>query len=218
MFESFSKENITHLLIGGLWIVGGFIAGYILGALAAFGFDRLIVKKQSPPALHKIVRTTCALIVAIAAALFYFHSGKGDGPGGDGPGGGDKSGDTRTTGGTLPTTATATPATKPDPPPVKFQIVEAVKVRIAFGNDVEPSTEKFFQVNDAPDKTDLAGLKAAVKERKLAAKGQVVIVYEFAPSASERTYPWGVLSGAKESLGAPLLTQQQYSELLAKQP
>jgi hypothetical protein len=214
---NFTEDSIAYLFKGVLAVVGGYAVGFVFGFLVAKGFDRYIVRTVSPHSLHTAVKHTCGIIAAIIVALIYFESGKGNG-GGEGPGDGTKPGDTQATGGTLPTTATTSSATKPEPPPVKFQIAEAVKVRIAFGNDVEPGTEKFFQVNDAAEKTDLAGVKAAVKERKLAAKGQVVIVYEFAPTASERTYPWTVLNGAKESLEAPLLTPKQYAELLAKQP
>lgn len=216
----FSTANVTALAIGCLAVVGGFLAGYVLGMLGAMAFDKLVVHRQSPPGLHKIIRYTCALIVAIIVGLLVFRSGGGNGNGGDGTGGGAKPGENSTGTGTEPTTAntSATPATKPDVNPGKIQIVEAVKVRIYFGNDVEANSEKYFQVNDEAAKTDLAGVKAAVKERKLAAKGQVVIVYEFAPTASERTYAWAVLNGAKDSLDAPLLSPKQYQELLTKQP
>ena len=212
----FSQGNIAAFATGCLAVVGGFLAGYVVGMLAGKAFDKLVVRRESPHGMHKVIRYTCALIVAIIVALIVFRSGDG----GNGNGGGAKPGENASGSGTEPTgvSTVGTPATKPDMAPAKIQIVEAVKVRIYFGNDVEANTEKFFQVNDDPAKTDLAGVKAAVQQRKLAAKGRVVIVYEFAPTASERTYAWAVLNGAKDSLDAPLLSPKQYQELLTKQP
>ena len=214
----FSEANVTALAKGCLAVAGGFLAGYVLGALSAYGFDKFIAKRESPHGLHKVVRFTCALIAAIIVALLMFRGGSG-GNGGDGTGGtapGDQTGGT----GTEPTTpnAAGTPATKPEDIPGKVQIAEPVKVRIYFGNDVEANTENYFQVNDSSEKTDLAGIKAAVRARKLAAKGRVVIVYEFAPTASDRLPPWAVLNGAKDTLDAQLLSPKQYQDLLAKQP
>ncbi len=213
----FSQGNIAAFATGCLTVVGGFLAGYVAGMLAGKAFDKLVVRRESPRGMHKVIRYTCALIVAIIVALIVFRGGGGDG---NGNGGGAKPGENASGSGTEPTgvSTLGTPATKPEIAPAKIQIVEAVKVRIYFGNDVEANTERFFQVNDDPAKTDLAGVKAAVQQRKLAAKGQLAIVYEFAPTASERTYAWAVLNGAKDSLDAPLLSPKQYQELLTKQP
>lgn len=219
----FSEANATALAKGCLAVAGGFLAGYVLGALAAYGFDKLIAKRESPHGLHKVVRYTCALIVAIIVALLMFHGGSG-GNGGDGTGGaapGDQTGGT----GTEPTTAnpTGTPATKPEPTPAKIQIVDAVIVKIFAGSDVEAGTEKFFRVGDESldgqaVMVDLGGVKERVRDRVKSAKGRIVVVYDFAPSASDRTSGFSILNGAREQLGAPLLSPKQYQDLLAQQP
>ncbi len=216
----FSSANVSALAIGCLAVVGGFLAGYVIGMFAAKAFDKLVVHRESPPGLHKIIKYTCALIVAIIVGLLVFRSGGGNGTGDNGGGGGTNPGENTNGTGTHPTTASTsgTPATKPEDNSGKIQIADPVKVRIHFGNDVEANTENYFQVDDNPIKTDLAGIKAAVRGRRLTAKGRVVIVYEFAPTASERLPPWAVLNGAKDSLDAPLLSPNQYQELLTKQP
>ena len=173
--------------------------------------------------MHKVVRYTCALIVAIIVALLMFRGGSG-GNGGDGTGGaaqGDRAGGT----GSEPTTPnpTGTPATQPELTPTKIQIVDAVIVKIFAGSDVEAGTEKFFQVGDESldgkaVMVDLVGVKERVRDRVKSAKGRIVVVYDFAPSASERTSGFSILNGAREQLGAPLVSPQQYRELLAKQP
>ena len=221
----FSEANATALAKGCLAVVGGFVVGYVFGMLAAYGFDKFIAKRESPHGLHKVVRYTFGLIIAIIVALFMFRSGSGgDGNGGEGTGGGAKPGETTGTGTEPTSNGTGTPATKPDPTtPPKIQIVDAVIVKIFAGSDVEAGSEKYFQVGDESldgkaIMVDLGGAKDRVRERVKSAKGRIVVVYEFAPSASDRTSGFSILHGAREQLGAPLVSPQQYRELLAKQP
>lgn len=223
----FSSANLSSLLMGALAVLGGFAGGYALGILAGKGFDRLVVHRESPPGLHKVIRYTFGLIVAIIVALLVFRSGNGDGPGGGGTGPGTKPGETGTGNGpgTEPTQSTNSGAvpTKKNDPESKIQIVDAVIVKIFGGADVEASTERFFQVdNEVADgravMTDLAGVKARITSRVAAAKGRLVAVYEFAETANRDTTGFSILSAAKESLGVSLLSPEQYRELLVKQP
>ena len=96
-------------------------------------------------------------------------------------------------------------------------------MKIFGGADVEAGTERFFQVdNDASDgkavMVDLGGVQARVQTRRKSAKGPIVIVYDFARTASDQTTGFNILNGARDALGAPLLSPKQYQELLAKQP
>ena len=219
----FSEANVTALAKGCLAVAGGFLAGYVLGALSAYGFDKFIAKRESPHGLHKVVRITCALIAAIIVALLMFRGGSG-GNGGDGTGGaaqGDRTGGT----GTEATTAnpTGTLATKPEPTPAKIQIVDVIFLKVFGGDDVEAKTENYFQVGDESVdgravKVDLKGVKDRVEKKPKPAKGNLLIVYDFAPTASDRLPPWAVLNGAKDTLDAQLLSPKQYQDLLAKQP
>ncbi len=216
--ENFSEDNIAYLVTGLLAVVGGFLLGMVIGYLAANGFDRFVVRKTSPSGLHKVVRLTCGVIVAVIVALLYFTGGKGPGNGGDGSGDGQKLGDTKATGGTQSTNAVGAPATKPEIPPAKVQIVEAVMVRVFGGAAVEAGTEKYFQVDDDAVKVDLAGVRESVRKKLLATKGRVAVVFEYDASASKRTSGGIILDDAKDTLGAPLLSIAAYRELLAKQP
>ena len=219
----FSEANVTALAKGCLAVAGGFLAGYVLGALSAYGFDKFIAKRESPHGLHKVVRFTCALIAAIIVALLMFRGGSG-GNGGDGTGGaaqGDRTGGT----GTEATTAnpTGTLATKPEPTPAKIQIVDVIFLKVFGGDDVEAKTENYFQVGDESVdgravKVDLKGVKDRVEKKPKPAKGNLLIVYDFAPTASKRTAGGITLLDAKDSLGAPLLPTEEYQKLLAKQP
>ena len=81
----FSQGNIAAFATGCLTVVGGFLAGYVVGMLAGKAFDKLVVRRESPHGMHKVIRYTCALIVAIIVALIVFRSGDG----GNGNGGVD---------------------------------------------------------------------------------------------------------------------------------
>ncbi len=236
----FSSANLTSLAIGCLAVVGGFLAGYVFGLFAAKAFDKLVVHRESPQGLHKIIRYTCALIVAIIVGLLVFRSGGGDGNGGGGNGGGTKPGENTTGTGSQPTAATpGTPATKPELAPGKIRIVDAVTVKIFGGADVDAGTDRYFQVeNEAVDgasvKTDIAGVKERVRERVKSTKGQIVIVYELAASASDGipvevdkdgkpiprqpTTGFNILNSERGNLGATLLSPKQFQTLVAQQP
>ncbi len=216
----FSKNSIAALFTGCLAVAGGFLAGYLFGALLAFAFDKYVVRRASPHGLHKVIRYSVGLIVAIIVALLVFRGGTGggDGNGGSGTGGtpGERTPDTES----QPDTASPQ-NTKPEQS--KIQIDEVVSVKIFGGADVEAGTERFFQVdNDASDgkavMVDLGGVQARVQTRRKSAKGQIVIVYDFATTASQETTGFNILNGARDTLGASLLSPKQYQELLAKQP
>ena len=112
-------------------------------------------------------------------------------------------------------------------------------MKIFGGADVDTGTDKYFQVeNEGVDgaavKTDIAGVKARVRERVKSTKGQIVIVYELAASASDGipvevdrdgkptprqpTTGFNILNSERGNLGATLLSPKQFQALLAQQP
>ena len=216
----FSKNNIAALFTGCLAVAGGFLAGYLFGALLAYAFDKYVVRRESPHGLHKVIRYTVGLIVAIIVALLVFRGGTGGGDGNGGSGTGVMPGERTTDAGSEPINS-STPSTKPESS--KIQIDDVVSVKIFGGADVEAGTERFFQVdNEASDgkavMVDLGGVQARVQTRLKTAKGRIVIVYDFAMTASKDTTGFNILNGARDSIGASLLSPKQYQELLAKQP
>ena len=201
-------------------MAGGFLAGYLFGALLAFAFDKYVIRRASPHGLHKVIRYSVGLIVAIIVALLVFRGGTGGGDGNGGSGTGVTPGEQTSDTGSQPITASPQ-NTKPEPS--KIQIDEVVSVKVFGGADVEAGTERFFQVdNDASDgkavMVDLGGVQARVQTRLKSAKGRIVIVYDFATTASKDTTGFNILNGARDTLGASLLSPKQYLELLAKQP
>ncbi len=220
----FSKDNLSALVVGCLAVAGGFVGGMVLGMLAAKGFDRFLVRTESPKGLHKVLRYTGGLIVAILVALMVFHGG-GGGDGGPGAGGGPTPGDHPNNGGAQTTAPgpDAPIAPTPVPIPPKIQIDDAVIVTVYGGADVEAGTQKYFQVDRETLEgnrvmVELGGVKARVQAKLKTAKKSVVVVYEYAPTASENTAGGLLLRGAKDSLGASLMSQAEYQQLLAKQP
>jgi len=223
--DFFTEANIAALVKGALAVAGGFLAGYLLGMLLGYGFDKMVVKRDSPHGLHKVMRYTCGLIVAIIVALLMFRGGSGgDGQGGDGTGGGAKPGETTGTGTEPTSNGTGTPATKPDPAtPPKIQIDEVILLKVFGGADVQADTNNYFQLGDeAMDgravKIDLNGVKDRVSTKAKLTKSNLIIIYDFAPTASTRTSGGILLLEAKNSLGATLLSAEEYQKLRAKQP
>jgi hypothetical protein len=203
----FSGEQISKFATNCLIVAGGFVAGYLFGALAAVGFDKLVIHRQSPHELHKAVRILCGLLAAVLVALLVF--GGGLGVGGGGSGGPDR---TPTTG----SPATAGPATKPTDPnePVAKVEVEAVRVRVLAGTEVEKGSDKFYRLGEAGEPADRGAVLAAVGERKKAAKGAVVLVYEFGREAGPNTIAFTELATDAKQAGVQLMSDDEYRKFV----
>jgi hypothetical protein len=202
-----SGEQVSRLATNCLIVAGGFVAGYVVGALAAVGFDKLVIHRKSPHELHKTVRILCGLLVAILVALLVFGGGLGGGGGG-----GNGPGQTPTTGSPTSTGPSAKP-TDPTEPPTKVA-VEAVRVRVLAGTEVERGSDKFYRLGDAGEAADRAAVLAAVADRKKTAKGAVVLVYEFGREAGPNTIAFTELDRDAKQAGVQLMSDDDYRKFV----
>jgi hypothetical protein len=205
---NFGQNPLQDLAMKCLMVAGGFAAGYVFSMIAAVGFDKMVTHGKSPAVLHKIARNLGGLIVAVVVALIVFRTGGG---GGTGDGTGPNSGQTTGTG----TTAGSGEQTKPTDPvkPNPLADVEPVRVKVLAGDEVEKGSERFYLLGDQAAKVDRAGVTAAVAERKRAAKGPVVVVYEFGREAGPRTIAFTELKMDVEQLGVQVLSADQFRDL-----
>ena len=162
-------DSVTHTFLNCLMVVGGFVVGYVVTALLAWGFDHWVSHRRSSPSLHKLARWLGGLIVAIIVGLFVFSGGFGRG--GNGPDG--KGGQTQSTspGSAIATsTAPTVPATKPAP---LISTNEVIRVTILGGFQAD---EKYYVAeDDGKRQTDFAGIKSYVLQRKKDAEKPVVL-------------------------------------------
>ena len=205
MFD-FSGEQISKFATNCLIVAGGFVAGYLFGALAAVGFDKLVIHRKSPHELHRAVRILCGLLAAVLVALLVFGGGLGvGGGGGSGPGQTPSSGSAATTPtGTQPTQAE----------PAAQVAVEAVRVRVLAGTEVERGSDKFYRLGEASEAADRGAVLAAVAERKKAAKGAVVLVYEFGREAGPNTIAFTELAADARQAGVQLMSDDEYRKFV----
>jgi hypothetical protein len=199
-----SGEQVSRFATNCLIVAGGFVAGYVLGWLAAVGFDKLILHRKSPDELHKAVRILCGLLAAILVALLVF--GGGLGAGGGGSGGPDR---TQTTGSPATTGPTTTKPTDPAEPATKVE-VEAVRVRVLAGTEVEKGSDKFYRLGEAGEPADRGAVLAAVADRRKAAKGVVVLVYEFGREAGPNTIAFTELAADAKQAGVQLMSDDEF--------
>jgi hypothetical protein len=208
---NFGEEEIKRLFMNCLMVAGGYVAGYVLGMLAAIGFDKLVTHRQSPDGLHKVVRTLCGLIAAILVALLVFRGGGGGNGTGTGPG--NDSGQTAPSGANVPDpnkTSTELPRTD------SKVTVETVRVKVLAGDEVEKGTSRFYIVADSATRVERAAVLDAVTERKKAAKGTVVVVYEFGREAGPNTIAFAELAADIKRLGVQLMSDDEFRQFVNK--
>lgn len=204
MFD-FSGEQITQFATNCLIVAGGFVAGYLVGALAAVGFDKLVIHRKSPDELHRAVRILCGLLAAVLVALLVFGGGLGGGGGGTGPGSTPSPGSAETTP-TGPQPTATEPAAK--------VAVEAVRVRVLAGTEVERGSDKFYRLGEAGEAADRTAVLAAVADRKKAAAGAVVLVYEFGREAGPNTIAFTELAADAKQAGVQLMSDDEYRKFV----
>jgi hypothetical protein len=102
-------EKVAGYAIKCLAVAGGFLIGYFLGKVVAWGLDRWVFAQKAPDQLKKAVSFVSGLALAILVALIVFGEG-GNGLFGHGGGTGDGKGTTPTNDGK---TQPATPPTEP---------------------------------------------------------------------------------------------------------
>lgn len=207
---NFGQDQLLNLLMKCLMVAGGFAAGYVFAMIAAVGFDKIVTHGKSPPILHKVARNLGGLVVAVVVAILVFRGLGAGGGGGSGDGPGDQPGKTAGSG----TSGTET-GTKPTTEPTKTvapTAVEAVRVTVLAGDEVEKGSEKFYRLTDQPAAVDRAAVTAAVTARKRAAKGPVVVVYGFGREAGPRTIAFTELKADVEQLGVTLMSADQFRQ------
>ncbi len=186
----FNPDRIAAMAMNALAVGGGFLAGYVLTALAAYFLDRWLTGSKSPAGLHKTVRAIGGVCGAILVALLVFGDGTGTGRG-DGPG------TTPSTGAGAGTTAVTTTAPDPaikDKPPEPPRTEEVVRVTVLSGADVVG--ERFYVVEGDPAKRTLDEVKRELATRKVGTLKTLAVEVVL----SARTDPQG--SGVQSLIGA----------------
>ena len=156
----FDPESVTQFFLNCLVVVGGFVVGFVLTALAAWAFDKWITHRTSPSALHKLVRYMGGLIVAILVAMYVFTNGRGSGGNG---GGGDPAATSPGTGNAVSTSpTTATPPTRSTRP---TQTSEPIRITILGATYREDG--KYYLLDDEDkNQVSIEGVKQHIRKRK----------------------------------------------------
>jgi hypothetical protein len=207
-----SEEQIVRFATKCLMVAGGYVAGYILTMLAGIGFDRLMIRRNSPEELHKVARIMGGMIGAILVALLVFGGfGSGGGQGmGTGPGDQPNS----TSGSNSPET---TVSQKADPKQTSANVnLEAIRVKVLAGDEVERGTEKFYVLADQAERVDRGAVSSAISDRKMAAKGPVVMVYEFGKQAGPNTTAFADLATLAKQMSIQLMSDAEYQQFVKK--
>jgi hypothetical protein len=171
-FLTDAENALTEFVHNGLLVLGGFVVGYVLGGIVAWGIGRYAPKLKVNFDLQTPSRWTGGIIVGLIVALLVFTGkGKPHGEGGDGKGSPHNDGTGKT-----PAKSDVEPKIpNPDlkkPPEIK---PADVTLRVTVYGGAAAAGDRFYQLDDDRTLLNLSDLKKAVLERKEAAKGKVTI-------------------------------------------
>jgi|SRR6185312_1705999 len=176
LFAIPGAEQLGAFGVKCLAVAGGFVVGYLLGALGTWAFA-----KKSPDMLKKAVRVLAGIALALLIAFIVFGDGKGGGwlGGGDGPPGP----------GTSAPEASKTQATSPEekPPPriVPKDTTEYETLTVAFlgGDDVQGN--RFYKL-DGSEAMTFEQLKAAILKLKETVRKPLKLERQFSSDPARR--------------------------------
>jgi hypothetical protein len=176
-----AKDALTELVTGLLMVAGGFLVGYILGGIVAWGVGRYVFKQKDNEILKRLGRPVGGALLALIVAIIVFTGrGKPHGEGGDGKG-------TTDTAGKNP--PKVNDPKLPDLPPIKPvdpKTADAPILVTVYGGARVGGTEKFYRFEAESDLRTLASLQEAINARKAAAKGKLTIQIRMPEKRDER--------------------------------
>ncbi|MBX9623582.1 MAG: hypothetical protein K2X82_07190 [Gemmataceae bacterium] len=183
LFMAEMQDRLELLAMKCLTVLGGFLAGYVGGLLAGWGFDRWVYKGKTPGGLKRTAGTALGLVVALIIALMIFRFGDGGGTGG-GTGADEGSGKAG------PVSPADLPAAKKDErPPPKVEALPTpekgpgdVSVPVTFLGGADVVGDKFYLLDGG--RLTFDELKAVLAKRKAEAGGRNVFLLVQFPAAN----------------------------------
>ncbi len=176
------ENRVVMVVFKCLAVGGGFLLGYLFGYALAWAVNRWVLAHKAPDQLKSACAILAGVTIAILVALFVFGEGGSGLFGGGGPAEG--------TGTTAPDDSTQTPSTpekKDELSPPKPELVThqkpgevLIRVTILGGSDV-PGDEKFYLIDDNPDRKSFGELKEAIRTRQADEKRSLGIAIHFRP-------------------------------------
>ena len=181
----------TRFATNCLAVVGGFIAGYVIGAVGGWALDKWLFAKRSPDAAKKAISLICGILLAILIGFLVFGEGggRGWGLGGDGTEGTGTS--------TNPDHGKSNPEAPPDKkaqPKIETPKTQDVvpgdsHIRVTFLGGDAVQGDRFYMIDEDPVPKSFAELKAAVLKRRESATGTLTLVVLFPTDPRQRIDP-----------------------------
>jgi hypothetical protein len=185
-------EKLATFVVKCLAVAGGFLVGYFLGGVIAWGLDRWVFAQKAPEPVKKAVSLAAAVALALVVALIVFGEGGSGlfGRGGAGDGKGTPTDDSK---GKAPATPPeqkkdeTTPKKKdPNEPPPKPTPGD-VRVAILAGDEVKEG--RFYLIGDDPNAKNLEEFKQTITERRAASKAELTVIFRFKQERLSETHP-----------------------------
>jgi hypothetical protein len=185
----FGAEGAAALVIKGLAVGGGFLVGYFLGAVAAWGLDRWVFAHKAPPQLKKLVALVAGVALAVLVALILFGEG-GKGLFGHDGGSGEHKGTPTDDGkkATPPEQSKEEPK-KIEPPKKEVPKPTPGDVRVAILGGEEVKDGRFYLIDDDTMPKTFEEFKQTITARRNASKSELTIIFRFKKEPLSENHP-----------------------------
>ncbi len=193
LFALFDSEKIAAFGRNCLTVVGAFIAGYIVGAIASWAADKWLFARRSPDAAKKAISVIVGFIIAAIVAFLVF----GDGAGSGWLGGGDGSTGTGTNNPDNSQKKETDPPKPVDPivqPKIEPQDGSSLKsedpkVHVTFLGGDAVQGDRFYLLDSDPIPKTFPELKAFVQKKRTASMAPLTLVVLYPSDPRQRIDP-----------------------------
>lgn len=190
-----ASNKLAEYAVKCLAVGGGFLVGYFVGRVLAWGIDRWVFAHKAPEQLKRVCALLCGLALAIVVALIVFGSGGGGLFGGGGGAGEGKGAPSDDQGKPVPPAQKDEPKVVPpkvDPkPPEPKPTAGDLRVAILGGGDVQVGADgegRFYLIDGEREPKSLPDLKQTIAARRKDAATDVVLVFRFTGARLDDTH------------------------------
>ena len=185
------SEQWQRFLTNCLAVVGGFIAGYVFGAVVGWAVDKWMFAKRSPNAAKRAFSILCGILLALLIGFLVFGEGGG---GGDGLLGNGLSGIVTSGASGEGKHSKSDPSEEPKKPKVEMPKAPDSKsndpqIRVTFLGGDAVHGDHFYLIDDDTVPKSFAELKAIVLKKKESSAAGLTIVVQFPTDPRQRIDP-----------------------------
>jgi len=182
-----SSKTIGEFALNCLAVAGGFVVGYLVGAILAWALDNWALNKKSPEVLKKSIRVLAGIALALLIAFLVFQGGSGGGwGGGNGPAGPGSNGSANPERGAKTDPKQDVKPPNIDTPKMPELNPDDPRVRVTFLGGDAVQGDRFYLIDEEMSPKTIAEVKSTILKRKEASSRPLTLIVQFPADPKQR--------------------------------